>query len=112
MSTLNSTVISRIKIKQGETLRLSVLFKDPKYKKPLNMSSKYVNFSMKRRGGTLAQNIIIQPIVEETGIFEIYGDPTATGRLPVGIYECDVDVDDGVSIESSQTFLIEVTAAI
>ena len=72
----------------------------------------YVSFSMKRRGGVVAQNIVIQPLSEEAGVFEIIGDTTATARLQVGMYECDVDVDDGVSVEASQTFLIEVVAAI
>jgi len=98
-----------IRHKQGDSLRLPVVFRDPETHDPVDMSGKSVSFSTRARNGIPLKGASIEPISAEGGMFEILSDASDSGSWPVGTVEADVTVvePDG-TVSSTKSFAIIV----
>lgn len=95
-----------IKIKQGNTFRLSLVFRDPETKTAKIMTDKEVSVIAKTKYGIEMDGITVRAIDATIGTYEAYAPPTATQNWPEGSLDITIDVSQGLDLTSSQTFLI------
>jgi len=101
--------MQEIRHKQGDTLRLSVVFRDPETKDPEPMTGKTVSFSTRTRNGIPLKGASIEAINAAGGVFEIVSSASDSGSWPVGTAEADLTVTepDG-TVSSTKSFAIIV----
>lgn len=93
-------------VKQGNTFRLSLVFRDPTTKEPRPMVGKTVTVTLKTKAGITLTGAQINTIHAENGAFEAYAPPTATRAWPEGTVDVTIDVAEGSDLTSSRTFQI------
>lgn len=99
--------------KQGDTFRLSVVFRDPETKEPASMVGKFVNFSTRTRNGIPLKGAVISEISAEGGVYEIEASAVDSRSWPVGVAEADISVEepDG-TVSSTKSFSINIARGV
>jgi hypothetical protein len=94
--------------KQGDTFRLSVTFRDPVTKEPVDMTGKEVRVSTRMRNGMPLRGISIDTLSAAGGVYEINCSAVSTKAWPVGLTEADITVIEGGEVSSTKSFGIFV----